>query len=147
MDTDRKLNVGSAFLCFFGAYGIFQGLYALLFPKQLLDSIATMLSESAPTLTTADYYLSQSFGLFASLGSVLFIIVSLIPYRKGEKWAWYTILAVGFLMVSGAVILYVLAISDSTALINSLYVLSLFTLTWLLGLAIPSKEILGKHPP
>jgi hypothetical protein len=139
------MNVAVAFLCLSSALGIVQGLWAVFFPKQAIDAIATMLGETLQSPTILHYYLCQIFGVYSTGASALFIIISLIPYRKGEKWAWFTILVMGILMTSVSIVLYVQDISSYTALVNAFYTLSLQTLSWILGLAIPAKEILGKH--
>jgi hypothetical protein len=139
------MNVAVAFLCLSSGFGIVQGLWAMFFPKQAIDAIATMLGETLQSPTILHYYLCQIFGVFSMLGSALFVIISLIPYRKGEKWAWFTILVVGILMTSASIVLYTQDISDSSALVNAFYTLSWQAVSWILGLAIPAKEILGKH--
>ena len=142
---NRRMHVASAFLCIFGGFGLIQGLWAVFFPKQAIDAIATMLGEELQSPTIVHYYLCQTFGLFSTLGSVVFIVISLIPFRKKEKWAWYTILVVGILMISASIILYVQDISNSTTLVNSFYTLSWLIACLILGLGIPAKQILGKH--
>ena len=40
-------------------------------------------------------YVNQFYGLEKLIGGLFFCVISLIPYRKAEKWAWYAILVVG----------------------------------------------------
>lgn len=145
LGISRRMNVAVAFLCLSSGLGIAQGLWAMFFPKQMIDSIATMLGETLQSPTIMHYYLCQIFGVYSMLGSAAFVVIYLFPYRKGEKWAWFTVLAGGTLMVSAGIVLYLRNISDFTALVNAFYTLGWQTVAWLLGLAIPAKEILGKQ--
>ena len=43
LGMNRRMYVASAFLCIFGGFGLIQGLWAVFFPKQAIDAIATML--------------------------------------------------------------------------------------------------------
>ena len=104
-----------------------------------------MLSKTLESPTIVHYYLCQLFGVFSTLGFVLFVVISVIPYRKGKKWAWYTLLVVGLLTIIAGVVLFVRDISDSTALINAFYTSVWQAVAFVIGLAIPAKEILGKH--
>jgi hypothetical protein len=145
LSISRRMNVAVAFLCLSSGFGIAQGLWAIFFPSQMIDSIATMLGETLQSPTIVHYYLCQIFGVYSTLGSAAFVVIYLFPYRKGEKWAWFTVLAGGTLMVSAGIILYLRNISDSTALVNAFYTLGWQTAAWILGLAIPAKEILRKQ--
>jgi hypothetical protein len=145
LSISRRMNVAAAFLCISSGLGIVQGLWALFFPNQAIDAIATMLGVTLQSPTIVHYYLCQIFGVYSTGGSALFIVISLIPYRKGEKWAWFTILVMGTLATSVSIVLFIQDISNSAALVNAFYTLSLQAVSLILGLAIPAKEILGKH--
>jgi len=145
LSISRSMNVAVAFLCLSSVLGIVQGLWALFFPRQALGAVASMLSETLESPMIVHYCLCQLFGVFSTLGFVLFVVISVIPYRKGKKWAWYTLLVVGLLTIIAGVVLFVRDISDSTALINAFYTLVWQAVAFVIGLAIPAKEILGKH--
>jgi len=61
----------------------------------------------------------------------------LIPYRKGEKWSWYSLLIIGGLYIAGMLILTYVGMS-SHALVSII-----MALLWIVGLALPAKEILS----
>jgi len=37
----------------------------------------------------------EMLGMVMLLASLLLCVITLIPYRKGEKWAWYALLVIG----------------------------------------------------
>ena len=64
-------------------------------------------------------------------------VISLIPYRKGEKWAWYFLLVVGGITNFGVLALTYTGTPSLLPLIILLFIL------WIAALALPAKEILG----
>ena len=79
---------------------------------------------------------NRFFGLGLLSAGLFVCVVSLIPYRKGEKWAWYTMLLIGGVFMSSyLVVLWTYGLEPFPLI---------FVILWILGLALPAKEILGK---
>jgi len=76
--------------------------------------------------------------------ALIFSVVSLVPYRKGEKWAWFTALGIGGLTILGQLVLIYIGVEK---VISPSYLLPLaiiMVILWIVGLALPAKEILSK---
>jgi len=79
-------------------------------------------------------HMNQIYGLH-TLGIGLFVcVISLIPYRKAEKWAWYAILVIGGILMLGLLILWTPHASFSV----------IYVILWIVGLVLPYKQIMGK---
>jgi len=145
----RNLNIGAVLLVIYGAWGVLEGLMSSLMGEWYLENWMTMMNEEFipktiseirvfdPKLLDFMLFVIQGYGLFVLFGSILFCIVALIPYRKGEKWAWYAVLVTGAI-VSGAMI-FMIAYMTSHAIVSIVMII-----IWIAGLALPAKEILSK---
>lgn len=145
----RNLNIGAVLLVIYGAWGVLEGLMSSLMGEWYLENWMTMMNEEfiPPTISEIRVFSSelvdfmlfviQGYGIFVLFGSILFCIVALIPYRKGEKWAWYAMLVTGAI-VSGAMIFMIAYMTSHTV------VSIVMTIIWIAGLALPAKEILSK---
>ncbi len=136
----RILNVASALLVIFGMWSVLTGVMVLASPEWMLGMYGVTVSQvHAFSQDLLDFMMliNRFFGL-CSLSAGLFVcVVSLIPYRRGEKWAWYTMLIVGgILMFTGLQILWISL--DPVPIV--------FIALWIAGLALPAKEILGRSP-
>lgn len=144
----RSLNVASALLFIVGIVGALDGLMKLflLVPldEGLLGVTVSQIRDLSPNLLEYANFAGQLLGLEILGASLYLIVISLIPYRKGEKWAWYTVLVIGgFTGTLGIlIILYIYATILPSLLIPLDIIL---TILWIVGLALPAKEILGKH--
>jgi len=87
-------------------------------------------------------FLMPTMGYDAALGMILatnavaIIGISLVPYRKGEKWSWWVLLIIGVVPLLG----WSFELQEATQIVGA-------TVGWILlvlGLAIPVKAILGK---
>jgi hypothetical protein len=78
----------------------------------------------------------QLYGLYLLSFALFLCVISLIPYRKGEKWAWYATLVIGGIALPGT-----LFFARKMIAIRLNLILIIF---WIIGLALPAKEILGK---
>ncbi len=65
---------------------------------------------SRATIPHTDFiiHVNQFYGLEKLIAGLFFYIISLIPYRKAEKWAWYMILVIGGIHMLGILILWTL---------------------------------------
>jgi hypothetical protein len=85
-----------------------------------------------------DFYFR--FGGLSDLGfAFLITIISLTAFRKGEKWAWYSLWILPAFFIGG--ILIVLSIEKANSL---LIPLALFTILSLLGLLLPYRKFFPK---
>jgi len=65
-------------------------------------------------------------------------ILALLPYRKGEKWAWYTQLVIGGIALIGQLVIVYIAgnLLPSYMLPFNIVLIIL----WLIGIILPIKE-------
>ncbi len=146
----RKLDVASALLFIFGVWLLLEGLMALLSTEWYLDAWIGMMNEDFRPPNVSDIealgqnllafmtFTTHSYGFYALFGSLLFCVVSLIPYRKGEKWAWYAMLVTGGIMSFGVLL------GTYIGMTSHLPVTLILVILWIVGIALPAKEILGK---
>lgn len=145
----RNLNIGAALLFIYGIWGVFEGLMSSLLGEWYLENWMAMMNEEflpptiseirvfSPKLLDFMLFVTQTYGLFILFGSLLFCIVALIPYRKGEKWAWYAMLVTGAIVTGASIIM--IAYMTSHAIVSIIMII-----LWIAGLALPAKEILSK---
>ena len=145
-----KLNIASSLLFVAALMPVFNALLMLFSGSSeftydgLIGVSTTQINDLSPKLMDAIELAIQVRGLYLLIFAQLWAVISLIPYRNGEKWAWYTLLAIGSIWLSGYLILVyngiVQGVYQSTWLIPGI----IWTALWILGLALPAKEILGK---
>ena len=82
-------------------------------------------------------FMIHGYGFSMLFGALLFCVVSLIPYRRGEKWAWYAMLVAGGIMSCG------MLLGSYIGMTGNLPFAATFTIIWLIGIVLPAKEILG----
>ena len=88
------------------------------------------------TKTTVDGQLS-GFYLFGC--GLFFTPIALIPFRKGEKWAWYTALISGGIALVGQLILAYFA---GSALPSFAFPASIMLVVlWLVGITLSASDI------
>ena len=145
----RNLNIGAVLLVIYGIWGVFEGLISSLMGEWYLENWMAMMNEEflpptiseirafSPELLDFMLFVLQGYGLFILFGSLLFCIVALIPYRKGEKWAWYAMLVTGAI-VTGAMVVMITHMTSHAAISIIMIII------WIAGLALPAKEILSK---
>ena len=145
----RNLNIGAALLFIYGIWGVFEGLMSSLLGEWYLENWMAMMNEEflpptiseirvfSPKLLDFMLFVTQTYGLFILFGSILFCIVALIPYRKGEKWAWYATLVTGAIVTGASIIMI-------THMTSHAIVSIIMIIIWIAGLALPAKEILSK---
>lgn len=146
----KSLMAGIALLLIFGGWGAMEGIMALFSPEYYLEVWIPMMNEELRPATIPEIsalgqnilefmtFTTQMFGLCMLFAALLFLAITLVPYRKGEKWSWYAILVIGGIYVAGALTLTYIGMT-SHALVTIV-----MTLLWIVGLAIPAKEILQK---
>ena len=80
----------------------------------------------------------RSEGLYMLCLSLTLCFVSLVPFRKGEKWAWYFTFGIfGIALVGQTIITYV-----GSNILAAYYLPAsiLLVILWIVGLVLPVKE-------
>jgi len=148
IDLSRILNVGSALLFIVGIVGMIYGLQELFLvaylDEELLGVTASEIGAFNQNLLDHMKLESQFEGLYMLSTASIFCVLSLIPYRKGEKWAWYTALVIGGLAIFGQLILIYIGVERVVSASYLLPLAIIIVILWIVGLALPAKEILSK---
>jgi hypothetical protein len=141
IDVSKILNIASVLLFIVAIFGVVFGLLYLV-GDPLQDKVFSV-NESEIRAFNSDLMdgfilVHRSEGLYMLCLSLAFCFVSLVPFRNGEKWAWYFTLGIfGIALVGQAVITYV----GSNILVSYLFPASiLLIILWLVGLIISIKE-------
>jgi len=129
----KTLNIASILLIIIGVWATFEGVWALFLSAGYLDTWMKMYGATIPH-TDFMIHMNQFYGLEKLIGGLFFCVISLIPYRKAEKWAWYAILVIGGIHMIGMLILWTPHAPFSV----------IFVILWIVGLVLPYKQILGK---
>ena len=129
----KTLTIASILLFIIGAWNILGGLWALFLSTGYLEIWMKMYG-TTNSYTDFMIHINQIYGLH-TLGIGLFVcVISLIPYRKAEKWAWYAILVIGGILMLGMLILWTPHAPFTV----------IFVILWIVGLVLPYKQIMGK---
>jgi hypothetical protein len=107
----------------------------------LLGVTASQIRVFSPNVMDKITLLHQFSGVYLLGMGLFFCVISLLPFRKGEKWAWYSMLAIGALGLFGQLaIVYV-----GTAILGAFYLPASIVLIilWAVGIVLPAKEILS----
>ncbi|MFW9862223.1 MAG: hypothetical protein ACFFET_08015 [Candidatus Thorarchaeota archaeon] len=130
-----------------GLLWLVVGLYQIFLPRELLgDDIQLVLNLSLSELELSSpaamdfvFWLYGSLGLLKVSWSFFVLAITLTGFRKGEKWAWYTLWLVPALLVT-------------TGLFNTIYIGDVYQmLQWvpilslsLVGLFLPYRKFFPK---
>jgi hypothetical protein len=90
----KKLNTAAILMCIIGAFGVFQGIWGIGATESFTQGWAKMMGTAAnesAVLTMA----VQFYAVYHFIGLVLLAVVAVIPLRRSEKWAWFSILVFG----------------------------------------------------
>jgi hypothetical protein len=142
IEFSRVLNVGSALLFIVAIMGVLYGLMFLLFvpiEEELLGVTVSEIRAFNTNVMDTITMESQLTGLYLLVTSLSGCFIVLIPYRRGEKWAWYQQLLITGLGLFGQFIL----IYIGSALLPAYYlpVAIILIILWLVGIVLPVKEI------
>jgi hypothetical protein len=139
----RSLNIGAALLFVTTVIGIvvaLQYLFTVPFDEALLGStLAQIRSFNANVMDTMTLVARLS-GLYLLTTALLGIFILALPFRKGEKWAWYAVLVVIGLGLFGQFALIYAAGALMASYIMPIAVLLI--VFWAAGLAVSAKESL-----
>ena len=90
----KKLNAAAILMCIIGAFGVFQGIWAMAatesFTQKWAEMMGTTASKSAVLTMAVQFY-----AIYHFIALVLLAVVAVIPLRRAEKWAWFSILVLG----------------------------------------------------
>ena len=145
----RSLNVASALLFAVAILPAFGGLSQMFllpgseFTGEGLPTVS-QIRDFSPKLADAIDLSTQTRGFYLFGLALFFAVISLMPYRKGEKWAWYAMLGIGGIFLSGFTIISYIGVT--LGLWPSFWIALgiILLILWGAGLALPAKEILGK---
>ena len=95
---------------FLGLLWAVVGLYQVFSPDELLRTDAQLITDMSwselkalsPVATDLVSFHYGQMGLLKTSWSLLVLVITIIPYRRGEKWAWYTLWLVPALLVWNA---------------------------------------------
>jgi hypothetical protein len=101
------VKYGWVIYLFLGLLWLVVGLTQVFNPEALLDDEAQHITDmplseleaSFPESTELVLYLFGALGMLKTSWSLLVLAITLTGYRKGEKWAWYTLWLVPALLV------------------------------------------------
>ena len=129
----KKLNTAAVLMCIIGAFGVFQGIWGIAatesFTQEWANMMGTTASESAILTMAVQFYAVYHF-----IGLVLLAVVAVIPLRRAEKWAWFSILVFGGIGLGFGIALW-------APYFSFMYVL--FAM-WLAALALSAKPSLRR---
>jgi hypothetical protein len=129
----KKLNVAAILMCIIGAFGVFEFVWAIAatgsYIQMWAEMMGTTVSESA-VLTMA----AQFFGVYHLVALVSLAIIAVIPLRRAEKWAWFTILVLGGICLGFGIALWAPYAPFMYA----------FFAMWIAALALSARPCLGK---
>jgi hypothetical protein len=129
----KKLNAAAILICINAAYAVFEGIWALAATESYIQEWAAMMGTTATesaVLTMA----VQFFGVYHLGAIVSLAIIAVIPLRRAERWAWFTILVLGGIGLGWGVALW-------APYFPFIY---LFVAMWIAALALSAKPCLGK---
>ena len=142
--------VAVVLLVIIGIWFVLESLMMLFSPESYLDMWIPMMNEELLPPTVSEIralgqnllefmtFTTQMLGLVGLFASLLFFVITLIPYRKGEKWAWYAMLVIGGIYMFGVLIFTYIGMTSHAP------VSIVMVLLWIVGVALPAKEILSK---
>jgi len=93
-----------------GLLWLVVGIMQAFFPDGLIDNEAQLVTDlswselqaSNPMASELVRFTYGGLGLLKISWSLLVLVIALTGYRRGEKWAWYTLWLVPILLVSSA---------------------------------------------
>ena len=150
MSRLSRINVATVLPIILGIWFVLESLMMLFSPESYLDMWIPMMNEELLPPTVSEIsalgqnllefmtFTTQMLGLVAMFASLLFLVITLIPYRKGEKWAWYAMLLVGGFYMVGALSLTYIGMTAHFPMTLIMVIL------WIAGLILPAKEVLRK---
>lgn len=137
----KILNIASILILIVAIFGVIFGLLYLVgdpLQDKMFGVTESEIRAFNSDLMDGFILVHRSEGLYMLCLSLALCYVSIVPFKKGEKWAWYFTLGIfGIALVGQVVITYV----GSNILASYLLPASiLLVILWLVGLIISIKE-------
>ena len=81
-------------MCIIGTFGLFQGIWVLVstegFTQMWAEMMGTTANESAVLTLAVQFY-----AIYHFIALALLAVIAMIPLRRAENWAWFSILVFG----------------------------------------------------
>ena len=144
-----SIDIGSKIMFFMGAYlFVLSLLWIFLTETMFISDVLVYTGQSwseflANSPKTAELYIitKKLIGFFLLLLSIVILFITNHSYKKGEKWAWYSLLITGIFIWGGLLgYRFLIGYLASAGIITFI----LGTVLFIVGIIIPAKEILGK---
>jgi hypothetical protein len=136
----KKLDIAAGLIAIVDIIGIIYALQNFLIPidEVLLGVTVTQIRTFNANVMDQITILFQFTGLYMFGTTSMAAILALLPYRKGEKWAWYTQLVIGGIALIGQLVIVYIAgnLLPSYMLPFNIVLIIL----WLIGIILPIKE-------
>ena len=142
-----SVKTGSRVMYTMGIYALVMSLFwifltELIFVSDFLGYTGQSYSDFlASNPKPAEMYIitKKLWGITMFLASLLIILITRKSYSKAEKWSWYALLIAG-IMLWGSLIGYRIVIGY---LAPSIVTFIIGAALFVIGIALPAKEILG----
>ncbi len=141
IDLSRVLNIASALIAIVDIIGVvyaLQNLFLIPIDEGLLGVTVSQIRAFNPNVMDQITLLYQFMGLYMFGTTSSAAIIALLPYRKGEKWAWYTQLVIGGIALFGQLVLVYIAGNLLPAYMLPFNIILI--ILWLIGIILPIKE-------
>jgi hypothetical protein len=129
----KRLNAAAVLMCIIGAFGAFQFVWGVVatesFTQMWAEMMGTTVTESAVLTIAIKFYAVYHF-----IALALLAVVAVIPLRRAEKWAWFSILVFGAIGLGFGIALWAP---------YAPFMYGFFTM-WIAALALSAKPCLGK---
>ena len=143
-----SVKYGWVVYLFLGLLWLVVGLTQVFNPGALLDDEAqhitgvslSELEASCPEATELVRFLFGAVGMLKTSWSLLVLAIVLIPFRRGEKWAWYTLWLAPTILVSQGIFDSIF-LGNINEMVNWIPITSIS----LLGLLIPIRKFFPKN--
>ena len=136
----KKLDIAAGLIAIVDIIGIIYALQDFLIPidEVLLGVTVSQIRTFNANVMDQITILFQFTGLYMFGTTSMAAILALLPYRKGEKWAWYTQLVIGGIALIGQLVIVYIAgnLLPSYMLPFNIVLIIL----WLIGIILPIKE-------
>lgn len=144
----KSLRVSSAIFALIGFLTVGFGLFQIFFRSNFIflpeDISFTgvnggILLSSNPALFSWLTLVMRAWGVFILSTGLFIIFITLIPYRRGERWSWFAFL------VSGASSLPIFLLGNFIIKSDFLFVLVSIAILYALALFVGARNFIGKN--
>ncbi len=139
----KSLTIGAALLLVTAIIGILvalQYLFTTPIDETLIGSTFAQIRTFNPNVMDILTSMSRFSGLYLLTTGMLGVFILAVPFRKGQKWAWYaTLIAIGIGLFGQLALIY---IAGSLMPSYVMPVAIVLILLWVSGLAVSAKEML-----